>query len=119
MRKAYTEVLDVVEDVVVQGEVAAGDAVNASILLDLPVGKAETLSLSEEIGLGDLAAPVCGGGVSFRAESGDGTSGGELLTSLRGLLQVTVDSHAGETENGRLNHLAGYTRYSGGRKQGS
>lgn len=54
----HTKVLDVVQDVVVQGEVIAGDDINTGILLDLPVSKAESLGLGEEIGLGDLSAPV-------------------------------------------------------------
>lgn len=35
----YTEVLDVVQDLIVQGEVVAGDDVDTGIFLDLPVGK--------------------------------------------------------------------------------
>jgi hypothetical protein len=54
----HTKVLDVVQDVVVQGEVIAGDDIDTGILLDLPVSKTESLGLGEEIGLGDLAAPV-------------------------------------------------------------
>lgn len=57
----HTKVLDVAEDLVVQGEVVAGDDVDTGILLDLPVGKTEALGLSEEVGLGQLATPVCGG----------------------------------------------------------
>jgi hypothetical protein len=57
----YTEVLDVVEDVVIESEVTAGDDINTGILLDLPVSKTQTLGLSEEVSLGDLAAPVCSG----------------------------------------------------------
>jgi hypothetical protein len=47
-----------VEDLVVEGEVVAGDDVDTSILLDLPVSKTEALSLSEEVGLRDLSTPV-------------------------------------------------------------
>jgi hypothetical protein len=54
----YAEVLDVVEDVVVESKVAAGDAVDTSILLNLPVSKTKTLSFLEKLGLGDLATPV-------------------------------------------------------------
>jgi len=57
----HTKVLDVAEDLVVQGEVVAGDDVDTGILLDLPVGKTEALGLGEEVGLGQLATPVCGG----------------------------------------------------------
>jgi hypothetical protein len=56
--QTYTEVLDVVQDMVVEGEVTAGDDVDASILLDLPVGETEALGLGEKLSLGDLAAPV-------------------------------------------------------------
>lgn len=52
------EVLDVVQDVVVESEVTAGDDIDTGILLDLPVGKTETLGLGNEIGLRDLATPV-------------------------------------------------------------
>lgn len=58
MLSTYTEVLDVCEDLVVQGEVVAGDDVDASILLDLPVGKTQALGLSKEVGLRDLSTPV-------------------------------------------------------------
>ena len=47
-----------VEDLVVQSEVVAGDDVDTGILLDLPVSKAEALGLGEEVGLRDLATPV-------------------------------------------------------------
>ena len=46
------------EDVVVQGEVVAGDDVDAGILLDLPVRKPEPLGLGEQLILRDLATPV-------------------------------------------------------------
>ncbi len=59
MGTTYTEGLDVVEDLVVQGEVIAGDDIDAGILLDLPVSKTKTLGLGEEVGLGELATPVC------------------------------------------------------------
>ena len=48
------------EDVVIQSEVVAGNDIDTSILLDLPVGKTKPLGLGKEIGLGDLSAPVCG-----------------------------------------------------------
>ena len=76
----YTEVLDVGEDLVVEGEVIAGDDVDTGLLLDVPVLKTESLGLGEEVGLRELAAPV----------------------SFGGLLQVTVDAHAGETEDGSV-----------------
>jgi hypothetical protein len=71
------EHLDVVEDVVVEGEVVAGDNIDAGILLDLPVFESESLALSEEILARQFAAPV----------------------GLVGLLQVTQATHAREAEN--------------------
>jgi hypothetical protein len=53
-----TKVLDVGKDLVVQGEIVAGDDVDTGILLDLPVGKTKALGLLEELGLRNLAAPV-------------------------------------------------------------
>lgn len=73
-----TEELDVVKDLIVESKVVAGDGVDASILLDLPVLQTETLALRDEIIAGGLATPV----------------------SFRGLLQVTEPTHTGETENG-------------------
>lgn len=58
MLNTYTEVLDVAQDVVVQGEVIAGDDVDTGILLDLPVLSTETLGLGQEVGLGEVASPV-------------------------------------------------------------
>ena len=74
----YGEILDVCEDLIVKSKVVGWDNVNAGILLDLPVGKTETLGLREELLLGDLASPVV----------------------LGGLLEVTVGTHARETEDG-------------------
>jgi hypothetical protein len=75
--KTYTKVLDVGEDLIIESKVIAGDNVDAGFLLDVPVLKTESLGLTEELGLGELASPVCFGC----------------------LLQVTVDSHARETED--------------------
>lgn len=65
----YTKVLDVGEDLVVQGEVVAGDDVDTSILLDLPVGKTKTLGLGKEVGLGKVASPV----LAWSQQSGPGS----------------------------------------------
>ncbi|KAF3806612.1 putative 5-methyltetrahydropteroyltriglutamate--homocysteine methyltransferase, partial [Colletotrichum gloeosporioides] len=75
--------LDVVKDLVVEGKVVGGDDVDTGILLDLPVGETQSLTLSEELIARELAGPV----------------------SLVGLLEVTVHTHAGETKNRGLNHL--------------
>lgn len=74
---AYAKVLDVSENLVVESEVIAGNNVYACIFLDFPVLKTQTLGLSEEVSLRELASPV----------------------SLCCLLQVTVDSHTRETED--------------------
>lgn len=72
-----SEELVVVEDLIVEGEVVAGNNIDTGILLDLPVLQTKTLALSEELIAGDLVSPV----------------------SLGGLLEVTESSHAGETQN--------------------
>lgn len=72
-----SEELVVVEDLIVEGEVVAGNNIDTGILLDLPVLETKTLSLSEELIAGDLVRPV----------------------SLGSLLEVTESSHAGETQN--------------------
>jgi len=54
----HVEELNVVKDMVVVSKVVGGDDVDASILLDLPVGETKPLALSEEIGLGKLVTPV-------------------------------------------------------------
>lgn len=58
-REAYTKVLDVAQNLVIQGKVVGGDDVDASILLDLPMGEPQPLGLGEKVILGDLATPVC------------------------------------------------------------
>lgn len=73
-----TEELVVVKDLIVESEVVAGDGVDTSGLLDLPVLGTKTLALGEKVIAGDLATPV----------------------SFRGLLQVTELTHTGETQNG-------------------
>ena len=65
------------KDLIVESKVIAGDDVYAGFLLDVPVLKTEPLGLTKELGLGELASPVCFGC----------------------FLQVTVDSHARETED--------------------
>lgn len=74
----YSEQLDVVQDLVVEGKVVAGDEVDASLLLDLPVLQTESLTLTEKLIARNLAAPV----------------------SLSSLLQLSEATHTGEAENG-------------------
>ena len=94
---------------VIESEVVAGNDIDTSILLDLPVGKTKPLGLGKEIGLGDLSAPVCGQevrtGANLRRIQEEEKKKRRRLTSLGSLLQVTEDTHAGETENGGLDHL--------------
>lgn len=71
------EELDVVKDLVVVSKVIAGDNVDTSILLDLPVLLTKPLSLSQKLITRDLVTPV----------------------SFRGFLEVTELSHARETKN--------------------
>lgn len=71
-----------VQDLVVEGKVVGGDDINTSILLDLPVSKTESLSLSNEVFLGDLVGPV----------------------SFSGLLEISQGSHTRETQDCGLNH---------------
>lgn len=61
---------------VVEGKVVAGNNVDTSILLDLPVLQSQTLSLLEQLVPRELVAPV----------------------GLVGLLELTVRAHAGEPE---------------------
>lgn len=81
-QETYIEHLDVVEDVVVESKVVAGDDVDTGVLLDLPVLTTESLALGEQVVSRQLASPVC----------------------LVGLLQVSQTSHTGETQDRRLNH---------------
>nr|POE52186.1 hypothetical protein CFP56_52567 [Quercus suber] len=85
------EQLDVVEDLVIVGEVVAGDNVDPGVLLDLPVLEAKSLALGEELVAGELAAPV----------------------RLGGLLQVTKTTHTREAQDGGLNHDGGVCEEGG------
>jgi predicted transcriptional regulator len=48
-RGTYTEVLDVAQDLVVQGKVVGRDDIDTGILLDLPVSEPEPLGLCEQL----------------------------------------------------------------------
>lgn len=76
--KTYTEILDVGENLIVESEVVAWDNIDTGLLLDVPVFQTESLTLSEELSLGELACPV----------------------TFSGLLQLTEGTHARETEDG-------------------
>ena len=73
---AYVEELNVVEKVIVESEVVAGNDIDTGVLLDLPVLQSQTLSLLDQIIAGKLVSPV----------------------GLVGLLELTVRTHTGETE---------------------
>ncbi len=72
-----TEELNVIQDLVVEGKVIAGDDIDACIFLELPVGESESLALLEEIFLGDFVTPI----------------------GFSGFLEVSVHSHTRETQN--------------------
>ena len=55
---SYTKVLDLSQNVVVEGEVVAGDDIDTSVLLDLPVGETKSLGLGEESILSESTLPV-------------------------------------------------------------
>lgn len=74
---AHIEQLDVVEEVVVEGEVVAGNDVDAGVLLDLPVLETQSLGLLEQLVPRELVSPVC----------------------LISLLELAVSAHAGESED--------------------
>ena len=76
-RKTDVEELNMIENMIVKGEVVAGNDIDSSLLLDVPVLQTETLSLGEELILRELSTPV----------------------GLSGFLQVTVRTHAGEAED--------------------
>jgi hypothetical protein len=46
------------ENLIVQGKVVAGNDIDTSILLDLPVSQTQTLGLGEEVRLREVASPV-------------------------------------------------------------
>jgi hypothetical protein len=75
--KSYTKVLDVGQNLIIESEVIAGNDIDAGILLNVPMLETESFGLAKEFSLRELTTPV----------------------SFGGFLQVTVDSHARETED--------------------
>ena len=71
------EELMVVQNLVVEGEIIAGNDVDTCIFLDFPVGQPKPFAFGEKVLLRQFAAPVC----------------------FRGFLEVTIGPHAGETED--------------------
>jgi len=45
----YSEELDVVQDLVVEGEVIAGNDIDSSLFLDLPVLQAQSFALAQQV----------------------------------------------------------------------
>lgn len=78
----YVEHLQVVQDMVVVGKVIAWYDIDTSILLNFPMLKSQTLAFLQQVLLAELAGPV----------------------GFAGFLQVTEPPHAGEAEDGGLNH---------------
>ena len=75
---AYTEKLDVVEDLIIERKVIAWDDIDARLFLYLPVLLSETLAFCEKVFLGEFPAPV----------------------GLCSFLEVSVDSHTREAKHG-------------------
>ena len=75
-----------VKDLIVVGEIVAGNDIGTGLLLGLPVGSTESLSDLQELSLRDLSAPV----------------------SFGSFLELTVGSHAGEPENGSIKKTSVY-----------
>ena len=78
--EAYPKELDVVQNMVVERKVVAGDDIDAGILLDVPVFLPQALALTQKLIAGELSTPV----------------------GLGGFLEVTIDSHARETQDGSV-----------------
>ena len=56
----YTKILNVAKNLVVESEVIAGDNIDTSILLDVPVLESESLGLCEKLLLGKFSTPAAG-----------------------------------------------------------
>lgn len=65
------------KNLIIKSEVIAGNDIDACLLLNIPVFKTKSLGFTEEVGLRELATPI----------------------GFGGFLQVTIDSHARETED--------------------
>jgi len=73
----YSEELDMVQDMIVEGEVIAGYDIDSRILLYLPMLLTKAFALGEEICLRELPTPI----------------------GFGGLFQVTIDAHTGKPQN--------------------
>jgi hypothetical protein len=93
--KTYIEELNVVEDMVVEGEVVGRDDVNACILLNLPVGKSESLGLGKEVFSGELIRPVCLSGLFEISKTPYPASRGQLHHSPTEGAEERGNEHTG------------------------
>lgn len=84
------------KDLIIEGKVIAGDDVDTSLLLDVPVLDTESLSLAEEVSLRDLAAPLS---TSQRCKIERAAGLGITHICLCCLLQVTINTHTGKTKD--------------------
>jgi len=99
--ETYVEHLDVVEDLVVEREVVAGNDVGTGILLELPVSSTESLSGLDQRLLRDLSRPVSFSGlleltVGCRKGIESVTSSSNDPTTLH---SCKLTSHAGKPED--------------------
>ena len=77
MVRTHAKELNVVQDLVVKGKVIAGNDVDASIFLDLPMLETKAFAFRQQVVARELASPV----------------------GFGGLLEVPKDSHAWEAQN--------------------
>lgn len=77
LEQTHPKEVDVVQDLIVEGEIIAGNDVDTSFLLQLPMFKTQSLALAQQLFLGDLSCPEC----------------------FRCFLQVTIHPHARKTED--------------------
>jgi hypothetical protein len=77
MVRTHAKELNVVQDLVIEGKVIAGNYVDASIFLDLPMLETKAFAFRQQAIARQLAGPV----------------------GFGGLFQVPKDSHAWEAQN--------------------
>lgn len=95
-----------VQDLVVEGKVVAGDEVDASLLLDIPVLETEPLTLAEKLIARDLAAPVRLSGLLELSEATHTREAENGAESTRSANMFTTERRRGAGQNNlRLNHF--------------
>jgi hypothetical protein len=77
VKRTHSKELDMVQDLVIEGEVIAGNNIDTSLFLDLPMFQTESLALAQQLLFGNLSCPERFGC----------------------FLEITVHTHARETEN--------------------